>query len=468
MSLGSFTQEKDTDIGELGKYLKEHGEDCVVRVKGFVDVIRTQGKKMIFLIVSGGTGKVQVPLLKNVLKEFSDQKELLKKYSAVDIEGLLHTDERAPEGYEILAKCFKVFKETEPCTLIGKDDTPFHRFEYRHIHLRHDRTRDVLKVRHYVTKALREFFYSRKLYEMTPPTITKQECEGGANLFKFDYYSEEREKTDKDGKTYIEEDKVEAVLTQSSQLYLEAACPSLKHVFCIMPSFRKEKSATRRHLSEFTHCEAELSFISFDDLLEFLETMVKTMVTNLLEDSESAKILMKIHPELPKILEKPFKRMRYSEAIEFCKTHEIYKNEEKKEFFEYGDDIPEAPERKMTDMIGEPIFLTHFPAKMKAFYMEKDPENSEETLSVDLLIPSVGEIVGGSMRMWDYDELIKGFEQFGIDPTSYYWYTDLRKYGSFPHGGFGLGIERFVMWLTKETSVKECCLFPRFLGRCTP
>lgn len=468
MSLGLFTLEEDTDIGSLGTYLKEHGEDCVVRVKGFVDVVRTQGKKMIFLIVSGGTGKVQVPLLRDILKELPDQKEMLRKYSAVDIEGFLHTDDRAPEGYEILAKCFKVLKETEPCTLIGKTDTPYHRFEFRHMHIRHDRERNVLKMRHHVMKVLRQFFYDRKLYEMTPPTITKQECEGGANLFKFDYFSEEKEKIGEDGKTYFEEEKVEAALTQSSQLYLETACPVLKHVFCIMPSYRKEKSATRRHLSEFTHCEAELSFISFENLLEFLESMVKTMVTKLLEDKESADILAKIHPEITKILEKPFKRMKYSEAIEFCRKHEIYKDEEKKEFFEYGDDIPEAPERKMTDMIGEPIFLTHFPAKMKAFYMEKDSENPEETLSVDLLIPSVGEIVGGSMRMWDYDELIDGFKRFGIDPNSYYWYTDLRKYGSFPHGGFGLGIERLVMWLTKETSVKECCLFPRYMGRCTP
>jgi asparaginyl-tRNA synthetase len=160
--------------------------------------------------------------------------------------------------------------------------------------------------------------------------------------------------------------------------------------------------------------------------------------------------------------------MKYSEVIEYLKEHGIYKNPDTKEYYVYGDDVPERPERTMIDQIGEPVFMTHFPAPLKSFYMDRDPANEGETLSADLLYPGVGEIIGGSMRLWDLDKLMKGFEINKIDPKPYEFYIDQRRYGSCPHGGFGLGIERLVMCVCNLESVKSACLFPRFIGRCTP
>ncbi|ETO34268.1 asparaginyl-tRNA synthetase, cytoplasmic isoform 2 [Reticulomyxa filosa] len=245
-----------------------------------------------------------------------------------------------------------------------------------------------------------------------------------------------------------------------------------------MPSYRAERSHTRRHLSEYTHVEGELPFISYNDLLDCLEDMVVDVCARIIKDHGD--LLKSLNPkfvnfflicffekersdhdnadsialfftislnyktqEAPK---KPFVRLNHEDAIRYCNEHNIYKDEETKEKFKFGDDITEKPERQMTDQIGKPIFLMRFPAEIKSFYMSRDKERPDLTESVDLLMPNVGEIVGGSMREWSYEKLTNGFKSHGIDPVHYYWYNDLRKYGTFEHGGFGLGLERFL-WL---------------------
>lgn len=253
-------------------------------------------------------------------------------------------------------------------------------------------------------------------------------------------------------------------MTQSSQLYLETAIAAFGDVYCIAPSFRAERSKTRRHLSEYTHIEAECPFITFEDLLALLEDLVCSVVQRVWDDPVHGPLLRELHPSFqpPK---RPFKRMDYVDAIAWLNEHNVMKEEDGQPFV-IGDDIPEKPERFMTDTIGQPILLCKFQAQMKAFYVQRTADGFSE--SCDLLMPGVGEIIGSSMRCWSYDALMEGFKHEGLDPAPYYWYTDQRLYGSMPHGGYGMGLERFLVWCLGRDNVKEVCLYPRYMGRCTP
>ncbi|KAJ0417038.1 hypothetical protein BJY00DRAFT_290477 [Aspergillus carlsbadensis] len=423
-----------------------------VRVLGRIHRLRSQ-KDMIFLTLADGYGYLQCVLTGQLTKTYDAMTLTLETSIALHGEmKAVPPKQHAPNNRELHVDFYTVIGRAAGdkeaiTTRVSQDADPQTLYNNRHLVLRGETASSVMKVRAATLKAFRQTFDELRLTEVTPPAMVQTQVEGGSTLFKFDYYGED------------------AYLTQSSQLYLETCIPSLGDVFCVCPSFRAEKSLTRRHLSEYTHIESELDFITFTDLLDHLEAVICRVLEIVLADPVAKPIIDTLNPGFQPP-SRPFLRMKYSDAIEWLREHEI-PNEEGKPH-EFGDDIAEAAERKMTDIINRPIFLTHFPAEIKAFYMKKDPEDRRVTESVDVLMPGVGEIVGGSMRMDDWDELMAAYKHEGMDPSPYYWYTDQRKYGTSPHGGYGLGLERFLAWLCARYTVRDCSLYPRFTGRCTP
>lgn len=423
-----------------------------VRVLGRIHRLRAQ-KDVIFITLTDGYGYLQCVLTGDLVKTYDAMTLTIGTSMAIHGEmRAVPPKQHAPNDRELHADFFTVIGRAAGdkeaiTTRVAPDADPQTLYDNRHLVLRGETASAVMKVRAAVLRAFRKTFEEQRMLEVTPPAMVQTQVEGGSTLFKFDYYGEN------------------AYLTQSSQLYLETCLPSLGDVFCVCPSFRAEKSLTRRHLSEYTHIEAELDFITFNDLLDHLEAVVCRVIELTLADPVIAGYIKQLNPDF-KPPSRPFKRMKYADAIEWLREHDI-PNEEGQPH-QFGDDIAEAAERKMTDIINQPIFLTHFPKDIKAFYMQRDPEDPRVTESVDVLMPGVGEIVGGSMRMHDYDELMAAYKHEGMDPAPYYWYTDQRKYGTSPHGGYGLGLERFLAWLCARYTVRECSLYPRFTGRCTP
>lgn len=430
-----------------------------VLLVGWAHRVRHQSR-MSFVVLRDGLSFVQVV--------FDGQTIPFARESGIAVRGKVveepkaKTDRQPP--LEIHVEEYFVIGESDGSieTVITPESSVDKLLDQRHVVLRGTNAATVLRLRHEVLRAFREFFWSTGHVEVTPPTLVQTQCEGGSTLFDLMYYGEK------------------AYLTQSSQLYLETVTASLGNVYCCLPSYRAEKSKTKRHLSEFTHMEVEYDFNNFEDMLGRLEDVICSVFETVIK--RAGNLVAALNPsqvivnDEKKVFDpenyryrpkKPFRRLRYTDAIKFCNENGIL-NTETGAAFEVGDDITDQPERAMVAKIGEFVLMTHFPAEMKSFYMQRDPNDETLTESVDVLGPGIGEIVGGSMRMYRFDELMNAYKKENLDPSTYYWYTEQRKYGGVPHGGYGLGVERFMVWLLNLDSVKDACMFPRYMGRCKP
>ena len=433
--------------------LKSSSEERIV-VMGWVHRMRSQGRKLMFITLRDGSGYIQALLTGEGLLECQEGRQLIAE-STVALYGRVRpvpAGQSAPGDVELIVDHWQLIHAAPGGddafeTQLNADANPDVLFNKRHLVLRGETATRIMKLRSAFLYAFREHFRDCGYFEVTPPCLVQTQCEGGATLFHLDYYGEP------------------AYLTQSSQLYLETVIPALGDVFCIQESFRAEASKTRRHLSEFTHVEAECPFISYEQLLERIEGLVCDVLERVLAGPFRDDMLA-LNPGF-KVPERPFARLDYRAAIAWLNERDIRKEEDGTPFV-FGDDIPEKPERFMIDTMGRPTFICRFPTDLKAFYMQRDPENAALTLSADLCLPGVGEIVGGSMRLWGEEDLMAGFAREGLDPSPYYWYTDQRKYGSCPHGGYGLGLERFLAYALGRDHVRDVCLYPRYMKRCTP
>ena len=437
-----------------------------ILLRGWIHRIRRQAH-LTFIMLRDTTGYIQV-VIPEALPHLHRESSIVV-YGSLQNEpkarGSVHTPEHALlPALELQVKKWALIGPSHGDieNVVREDSAVDVQLDQRHLMLRSTKTSAVMRVRAAALQSFRTHFAKKGVLEVTPPTLVQTQCEGGATLFSLsDYYGES------------------AFLTQSSQLYLETVLSSIGDCYCILPSYRAEKSKTRRHLSEFTHIEAEYGNLTFEELQCHLENLLVEVLKEIIQNCGRYLALcnpgglkdLDADPQDPNswkfVPALPFLRIPYAKAIELCNQHGI-ENPETNKPFVFGEDITDAPERALVALIGQPVLLTHFPAEMKSFYMARDEKSPKLTESVDVLVPGVGEIIGGSMRTWRYEELMAGYGREKLDPSPYYWYTDLRKYGSVPHGGFGLGLERFLAWICNLDHVREACMFPRLMNRIKP
>jgi asparaginyl-tRNA synthetase len=416
----------------------------VVTLKGWLHNRRSSGK-IHFLIVRDGTGVIQAVMSKAAVGEETFRKaDHLGQESAIVLSGTVRADARAPGGFEIDVQEFEVVHAAVEYPITPKEHGVDYLLDRRHLWIRSPRQAAVLRVRHEVIDAVRDFFNSRDFVLADTPIFTPAACEGTTTLFPVQYFED-----------------TTAYLTQSGQLYNEANAMALGRVYCFGPTFRAEKSKTRRHLTEFWMVEPEMAYADLDDVMALAEALVSDVVARVLDRRASElKVLERDTTALERV-RAPFPRISYDEAIEKLKAAG--------QAIEWGGDFGGTDETVLSNMYDRPVCVHRYPAQVKAFYMKPDPQRPDLALCVDVLAPEgYGEIIGGGQRIDDHDLLLRRIHDHQLPQEAFEWYLDLRRYGSVPHAGFGMGIERVVGWLCGLEHVRETIPYPRMLYRLYP
>jgi asparaginyl-tRNA synthetase len=434
-------------IAEIGKH-----EGQSVTIRGWLYNLRESGK-LLFPIFRDGSGQIQGVVPKNVVSpETFDALKGLTQESSVIVEGKVRADKRAPGGFELDVSTVQVLQkvaEDDPYPITPKEHGVDFLMEHRHLWIRSPRQASILRLRAEIIKAARDFFDDRGFTLTDPPILTPAACEGTTTLFPVDYFDQQ------------------AYLTQSGQLYIEATAMALGKVYSFGPTFRAEKSKTRRHLTEFWMVEPEVAYGTLDDIMELAEGLITFLVKRCLEKRRAdLQIVGRDVAKLEKI-EAPFPRITYDEAVE--RLQGGFAKGELENKFEWGGDLGSPDETYLSSQFERPLMIHRYPAKVKAFYMEPDPQRPDLALCVDVLAPEgYGEIIGGSQRMASYELLLQRIHEHGLPEEAFKWYLDLRKFGGVPHSGFGMGIERAVAWICGLEHVRETIPFPRTLHRLYP
>ena len=427
------------DIGGLSGHV-----GAEVRVRGWVATTRSSGK-IAFIVLRDGTGYLQGVLAKKEVAEATWERfQGLTQETSVVVTGTVREEPRAPGGYELTVRDLEVTGPSVDFPISPKEHGTSFLFEHRHLWLRSRRQVAIGKVRHEVVQAIRDFFYDRGFTLVDTPILTGSIGEDAGNLFATDYFDL--------GKAY---------LAQTGQLYGEAAAAAYGKIYCFGPTFRAEKSKTRRHLTEFWMVEPEVAFNDSNDNMRLQEEFVSYVVARVLERRRAELAELERDTTALERVRAPFPRISYTEAV--ARLAELGSD------IEWGHDLGGDDETLLARQFDRPVFVYNYPKAFKAFYMKENPEDPRTVLSNDCLAPEgYGEIIGGSQREDDYDRLLARIREQGLDPAAYGWYLDLRKYGTFVHSGFGLGVERTIAWICGLPHIREAIAFPRQLHRLNP
>src|SRR5438270_2245548 len=442
MESSTATQAPVTMIAEAGKH-----EGQTVTIRGWLYNLRESGK-LLFPIFRDGSGLMQGVVVKKVVApEVFESIKNLTQESSVIVEGKVRADQRAPGGYELDVSNVQVVQrvpDDQPFPISLKEHGVEFLMDHRHLWVRTPRQAAILRVRAEIVKACRDFFDDRGFTLTDPPILTPAACEGTSTLFPVDYFDEQ------------------AYLTQSGQLYIEATAMALGKVYSFGPTFRAEKSKTRRHLTEFWMVEPEVAWMDLEGNMDLAEDFLVEIVRRVLEKHEKdLTSVLERDPGALRKVKKPFPRITYTDAVEAIRKagHPV----------EWGADFGGDEETVLAKQFDRPVMVHRYPASLKAFYFKKDPRDPKVALGVDVLAPEgYGEIVGGGQREDDYETLLRAIDEHQLPREAFSWYLDLRKFGSVPHSGFGLGVERTLAWICGLHHVREPIPFPRMMERLTP
>lgn len=428
-----------TTINQVFKHVDEE-----VTIGAWIANKRSSGK-IAFLQLRDGTGFIQGVVVKAEVEEdvFKLAKSVTQETS-VYVTGQVTKDERSPLGFELQVKSIEVIHEATDYPITPKEHGTEFLMDHRHLWLRSKKQHAIMKIRNEIIRATYEFFHQEGFVKVDPPILTGSAPEGTTELFATKYFDED------------------AYLSQSGQLYMEAAAMALGKVFSFGPTFRAEKSKTKRHLIEFWMIEPEMAFVEFNENLEYQENYVSHVVQSVLENCKVE--LHTLGRDTAKLenIKAPFPRITYDEAVKFLQDKGF-------DDIEWGDDFGAPHETAIAESYDKPVFITHYPTSLKPFYMQPAPDRDDVVLCADLIAPEgYGEIIGGSERVHDLELLEARLKEHGLDQETYKWYTELRQYGSVPHSGFGLGLERTVAWISGAPHVRETIPFPRLLNRLYP